>query len=377
MKGHTTNLRLSAFSIAQHRVKRPLIAQHSVKRPLIAQHSVKRPLAIALLGFSGLAVAAGCGGSLGKIQNSQSTTPQAAMVRARVVDDLIGLGANVNVSSSETSRVYTGANLLSSLTVSASNLPFGGATDYVSIDPGTYAFTLIKHAMDTTNLISGASSSQTLAPGGTYTLVAVGDSASGRTIQPILDTPPTSAQLPVDSGGDVTLSRSALRIVHMSPDAPAVDLYSSASPLAPLAVATPTPTPTATPSGTTTTTTSAETRKMTQAVVVTRAGRPRHFAETRDVATASPLISANNITYGNASPYIYLQSGSASIAVYSHTATTSATTSAATTPLLSLGTVYLVPGEAYTLFIVGKANPGVGEEALTAVLVADNAAPVL
>ncbi|MGC4042684.1 MAG: DUF4397 domain-containing protein [Armatimonas sp.] len=250
-----------------------------------------------------------------------------ARLRALVI--LTGLGATLAMSGcgtdSEPSRPLQGrasVRILHALTgvaaggvtvtldnasaLAATNLPLGGVTSYQAIPPGTLAVTVAPSGADAL-VNQGVAGPFDVAR--RYTVIIRGDAgqAGGSAAGPGLSTIPD--EFPV-----LTSTQSALRIVHQATGLDSVDLYTTSTPPAP---------------------TGAE--------------------------KSVPLAGASNVSYGNASTYQIVPSGSLKLEVYDHlTGKAVPTRSLARAPQL-----YLNPGMAYTVLVLGK--KGTTEDSVDAV----------
>jgi hypothetical protein len=91
------------------------------------------------------------------------------------------------------------------------DVPFGAVSEYLSLYPGRYGVTITAAGDPHTVAFDGHVS---LAPGTDYTVAAIGELSEG-TFRPLTL---------VDDNSDVPDGEARVRVVHASPDAPAVDV---------------------------------------------------------------------------------------------------------------------------------------------------------
>ena len=95
-----------------------------------------------------------------------------------------------------------------------SDVPFGAVSDYLALDAGTYNVTITAAEDSETVVFEGE---VTLAPGSVTTLAASGEVTEGAETTFDLVAFGDNASTPADN-------ESALRVIHLSPDAPTVDI---------------------------------------------------------------------------------------------------------------------------------------------------------
>jgi hypothetical protein len=249
----------------------------------------RRSALLALLGI--FVLAAGCG------------DPQAVndFTIARVMNALVGIPNNANVDFVSSRSVQT-----------AQNVAYGGISPYVQGPYGAANVTV--NTTGTQTVLAGPTSiSPTPLKNNTIVVSGVvgGQGALAPRIFDITDT------IPANSGGGQT---TVIRLVNLSPDSGAIDLY--------------------------------------YATAIPTAQAP-----------ALPLIGLTTITYGHASDYVIVPTGTNNfvyLEIRDHV-----TGQVIPTPILNRG-FFSVSGKAYTIFATGLQNPGAGQQAFDAVVSLDN-----